>query len=139
MLQSPQCVLWPGDGALQSCREGRHERAGRASADLLLLDKGLAAGDHHAADLEDTHSPVQVAGAKVGVGASLYLSLSLPSPPYGCLGSVAAALDPAAAPCYVYACTGLPLLIAAKHRVSLSAPSIIWLCCLNSTKLDFAV
>lgn len=47
----------PGDGALhKSCREGRHERVDRqrASADLLLLDMSLTAGDPHAADLEDT-------------------------------------------------------------------------------------
>lgn len=47
----------PGDGALhKSCREGRHERADRqrASADLLLLDMSLTAGDPHAADLENT-------------------------------------------------------------------------------------
>lgn len=71
--------------------------------------------------------------------ASLSLSLSLLSPPYGCLGSVTAALDPAAAPCYMYASTGLPLPTAIKHRVDLAAPFIIWLCCLKSTKLDFAV
>lgn len=47
----------PGDEALhKSCREGRHERADRqrASADLLLLDTSLRAGDPHAADLQDT-------------------------------------------------------------------------------------
>lgn len=47
----------PGDEALhKSCREGRHEWADRqrASADLLLLDMSLTAGDPHAADLQDT-------------------------------------------------------------------------------------
>lgn len=47
----------PGDEALhKSCREGRHERVDRqrASADLLLLDMSLTAGDPHAADLQDT-------------------------------------------------------------------------------------